>query len=115
MLKWRTIGKYFLFFSLFTAIFTAITLAVFFPYVSYFLADYQYERIVRMNPQTKTEVERLLFLCRSRQIDIKESSLWYYSLKPGEECYQYLVLGREPIEAVYYVRGNLKTIFCSYE
>ncbi len=115
MFKWRTIGKYSLFFSLFTAVFTAIALAAFFPYVSYFLAEYQYERIVRMNPRTKTEVEELLFLYSSRQIEIKESSLRYYSLKPGEECYQYLILRREPIEAVYDVRGNLKTIFCSYE
>jgi len=62
-----------------------------------------------------TEVEKQLFLYTSSKIDIKKSALNYYSLEPGEECYQYLILGREPIEAVFDANDNLKTIFCSYE
>jgi hypothetical protein len=111
MIRWRRIPKP----VLIVIVAFLVVGVVVFPYASYLLADYEYERIVRADPKTKAEVERLLFLCTARQIDIKASSLRHYSLGPGEVCYQYLVLGREPIEAVYDAAGQVKTIFCSYE
>jgi hypothetical protein len=93
-----------------------VALAVLYPAMSYWLADYEYNRLIRLHVGTKTEVERVLFLYSKHQIDIKKS-LWAnnYKLANGEVCYQYLILGREPIDIVFDSDGNVMTIASSYE
>lgn len=87
-----------------------------FPIISYWLADYEYEKLVQLKPVTKDGVERILFLCTVKQIDIKKS-LWgnTYQLKSGEVCYQYLILGREPIDIVFNQDNHVEAIFSSFE
>jgi hypothetical protein len=90
--------------------------AILYPFASYFVADYQYEKLVKTSAATKTEVERVLFLYSVEQIDIKKSA-WgnSHSLAAGEMCYQYRILGREPIDIVYDSGWRVKEIFASYE
>jgi hypothetical protein len=87
-----------------------------FPFVSYRLADYQYEKLVQAKPATKAEVERILFLCSAKQIDIKKSA-WgkTYQLESGDVCFQYLILGREPIDIVFDQGNQVKAVFSSFE
>ena len=89
---------------------------VLFPFASYRLADYEYEKLVQAKPATKAEVERILFLYSARQIDIKES-MWgkTYQLKAGEACFQYLILRKEPIDIVFDQGNRVKAVFSSFE
>lgn len=90
--------------------------ALLYPFASYFVADYQYEKLVKSHAATKTEVERVLFLYSVEEIDIKKS-VWgsFRSLAPEEVCYQYSILGREAIDIVYDSEWRVKEIFASYE
>lgn len=87
-----------------------------FPFVSYRLADYEYEKLVQAKPATKDEVERILFLYSAKQIDIKKSS-WgkTHQLESGDVCFQYLILGREPIDIVFDQKNHVKAVFSSFE
>ena len=90
--------------------------SVLFPFATYKLADYEYEKLVQAKPSTKVEVERILFLYSAKQIDIKISS-WgkTYQLESGDVCFQYLILGREPIDIVFNQENHVKAIFSSFE
>ena len=85
-------------------------------FASYKLADAQYERLVRKKPGNRQQVEELLYLHTTREIEMRES-LWgsAYVLRPGEKCMQYMILGREPIDVVYDSEGEVCQIFASYE
>lgn len=84
--------------------------------LSYAMATYQYEMLVASKPSSKVEVERLLFLCSARKIDIKDS-LWAKdtALATGESCWQYKIFWRDPIDVVYDEQGRVKDIFPSFE
>ena len=84
--------------------------------LSYALATHQYEKLVGSKASSKADVERLLFLCSARKIDIKDS-LWANdtALATGESCWQYKVLWRDPIDVVYDAQGRVKNIFPSFE
>jgi hypothetical protein len=87
-----------------------------FPLISYRVADYEYEKLVQLKPDTKDAVERILFLCSIKQIDIK-NSLWgkHYQIESGDVCFQYLILGREPIDIVFNRENHVTAIFSSFE
>ena len=89
---------------------------VLFPFASYKLADYEYEKLVQAKPATKAEGERILFLYSAKQIDIKRSS-WgkTYQLESGDVCFQYLILGRDPIDIVFNQENHVKAVFSSFE
>jgi len=89
---------------------------LFFPFISYRLATYEYEKLVQAKPPTKDEVEGILFLYRAKQIDIKNSA-WgkTYQLGSGDVCFQYLILGTEPIDIVFNQELQVKAIFSSFE
>lgn len=93
-----------------------VGLCLLFPFVSYRLADHEYEKLVQAKPATKAEVERILFLYSAKQIDIKKSS-WgkTYQLESGDVCFQYLILGREPIDIVFNQENHVKAVFSSFE
>lgn len=90
--------------------------ALLFVYLSYRVADAQYERLVRLQPKTRQEVERTLRFYTSKRVAM-EKSLWGrdYTLGEHESCIQYLILAREPIEVVYGPNDEVRRVFASYE
>lgn len=84
--------------------------------VPYLAASFEYERLVRADPETRAEIEDLLFLYRSRTIDIK-SSEWGsgIELAPGQYCQQYLILGKEPIDVIYDEKDRVVHMLSSFE
>ncbi|SFV61982.1 hypothetical protein MNB_SV-13-1619 [hydrothermal vent metagenome] len=86
--------------------------------VPYFVATYQYEKLITVDTLTKDKVEAVLFLYYSKEIPIEES-LWGSAtntkLKKDEYCFQYLILGLEPIDIVYNKDDKVMHTFSSYE
>lgn len=96
---------------------TLICFALFFSsLVSYLLANFQYERLIRINPSDKAELECCLFLYSTRIIDIN-NSLWgtRLRLQNGEYCQSYRILGIEPIDVIYDSNNRVKEILPSFE
>lgn len=67
---------------------------------------------------SKETVDRRLWFCSSREIEMKES--WWgchYELQEGEWCVQYRVFGSGewPIDVVYGPEGRVRVVFDSYE
>lgn len=93
-----------------------VLVPVLYSAVPYALATYQYEKLVARKPATKSEVEGLLFFYSAKQIDIT-NSLWGRGtvLAPGDSCWQYKILWRDPIDIVYDSEGKVKHIFASFE
>jgi len=82
----------------------------------YFLADYQYEKLIESGAKTKIQVEDILFLYKSKNIGI-EKAMWgkEYSLKKEEYCCQYVILLMNPIDVIYDQNDNVIRVFASYE
>ena len=66
----------------------------------------------------KETVDRRLWFCSSREIEMKDS-LWGrdYELQEGEWCVQYRVFGcgEWPFDVVYGPEGRVRMVFDSYE
>ncbi len=84
--------------------------------VPYIVVNFQYEKIAIENNLSKKDIEDILFLYSSRRIPIEES-LWgkENKLKKDEECWQYLILWKEPIDIVYNAQERVVKIFASFE
>ena len=82
----------------------------------YFLAHYEYEKLIKAEPKTRTEVEDILFLYKSKNIGA-EKSMWgkEYSMKEQEYCRQYVILLMNPIDVIYDQNDNVIRVFASYE
>ncbi len=91
-------------------------LPVLYSAASYALATHQYENLVAKKPTSKSEVDGLLLLCSAKKIDIT-NSLWGKdtALEPGDSCWQYNILWRDPIDVVYDSEGKVKNILPSFE
>lgn len=66
----------------------------------------------------KVTLERHLWYCTSRPIEMKKSLLGcYYELQDGEYCIQHRVFGLPmcPIDVVYGPDGDTRIVFESYE
>jgi len=105
--KWVVLGGMVVFLSLLTVLYSAA------PYI---LATYQYERLVAERPSSRAQLEGMLFLYSAERIEIT-NSLWGTNivLEPGEYCWQYKILWREPIDVIYDSSDNVKYILPSFE
>jgi hypothetical protein len=85
---------------------------------AYFYALYLEGNWAKAEPKTKAELEKFLHLYSLHEIEPK-NSYWghQYILKKGEILMQYRLLWRKdtPLDVVYDVDNNIKSIFTSYE
>ena len=84
----------------------------------YFYANRLYESIITSNTHSRSDVESVLWLCKAKPIEMKDSKWGSHTvLSNNQICIQYRIFGldRYPIDIIFENQTNVIKVISSYE